>query len=75
MINTRENQGDASPIDGPFGHPNPEIKEKKSRRRFTAKYKLRLLEEVDACTEPGRPRPSSRYLSSSRGARDQGRVK
>jgi transposase len=27
--------------------------EKASRRRFTAKYKLRVLEQADGCTEPG----------------------
>jgi len=30
-----------------------EVLEKGSRRRFTAKYKLRILEEGDACTGPG----------------------
>ena len=33
--------------------PDPEVPENKPRRRFTAKYKLRILEEADACTEPG----------------------
>jgi transposase-like protein len=33
--------------------PDPEVLENKPRRRFTAKYKLRILEEADACTEPG----------------------
>jgi len=33
--------------------PDPEVLEKKPRRRFTAKYKLRILAEVDACTKPG----------------------
>ena len=32
---------------------DPEIPEKASRRRFTATYKLRMLEEVDRCTEQG----------------------
>jgi transposase-like protein len=32
---------------------DPEVLEKKPRRRFTAKYKLRILAEVDACTKPG----------------------
>jgi transposase-like protein len=27
--------------------------EKKRRRKFTAAYKLRILEEADACTKPG----------------------
>ena len=33
--------------------PDPEVPENKPRRRFTAKYKLQILEEADACTEPG----------------------
>ena len=33
--------------------PDPEVPEKKPRRRFTAKYKLRILEKADACTAPG----------------------
>jgi transposase-like protein len=33
--------------------PDPEVPEKKPRRKFTAKYKLRILAEADACTEQG----------------------
>lgn len=33
--------------------PDPEVVEKKPRRRFTAKYKLRILHEADNCTQPG----------------------
>ena len=33
--------------------PDPEVKEKKRCRYFTAKYKLRILQEVDNCTQPG----------------------
>jgi len=33
--------------------PDPEVPEKKARRKFTAKYKLQIIEEADACTEPG----------------------
>ena len=33
--------------------PDPEVREKKPRRRFTAAYKLRILKEFDACTQPG----------------------
>ena len=33
--------------------PNPEVLEKPHRRRFSAAYKLKILEEVDACTEIG----------------------
>ena len=33
--------------------PNPEVPDKAVRRRFTAEYKLRILNKADACTEPG----------------------
>lgn len=33
--------------------PNPEVADKAVRRRFTAEYKLRILNQADACTEPG----------------------
>jgi len=32
---------------------DPEVPEKARRRRFSAEYKLRVLQEADACTEPG----------------------
>jgi len=33
--------------------PDPEVKEKPVRRRFAAEYKRRILEEAEACAEPG----------------------
>jgi transposase len=33
--------------------PNPELVERATRRRFTAKYKLEILEKADVCTKPG----------------------
>ncbi len=36
----------AAPVDS-------EVVDKPSRRRFSPAYKLRILEEVDGCTEPG----------------------
>jgi len=33
--------------------PDPEVLEKKPRRKFTAAYKLRILEEFDACMNIG----------------------
>jgi transposase-like protein len=33
--------------------PDPEVAEKRPRRKFTAKYKLRILAEADVCTQPG----------------------
>jgi transposase len=32
---------------------DPEVLEKPIRRRFTAEYKLRILREADACSQPG----------------------
>ncbi len=33
--------------------PDPEVVPRAKRRRFSAEYKLRILEEVKACDEPG----------------------
>jgi len=33
--------------------PDPEVPERAQRRRFTAAYKLRILEEADGCTASG----------------------
>jgi transposase-like protein len=33
--------------------PDPEVRERAARRRFTAEYKLRMVREADACTGPG----------------------
>src|SRR5947207_2793974 len=35
------------------GVPDPELVEQAKRRRFTARYKLEILEKADACTEAG----------------------
>ncbi len=40
-------------IDNNPAVPDPEVKATKPRRRFTAKYKLGILAEVDACTSKG----------------------
>src|SRR5512132_1758752 len=37
----------------PTGVPDPELVEQAKRRGFTAEYKLRILQEADACTRPG----------------------
>jgi len=37
----------------PAAGTDPEVVERTSRRRFTAKYKLCVLEQADGCTEPG----------------------
>ena len=33
--------------------PDPELVERPQRRRYSAEYKLRIVREADACTEPG----------------------
>lgn len=59
--------------------PDPEVPEKKRRRKFTAKYKLRILSEADSCTEPGqigillrREGLYSSHLTTWRRQRDEG---
>ena len=59
--------------------PDPEVPEKARRRRFSAEYKLAILREVDACTEPGqigallrRERLYSSHLVDWRRQRDAG---
>ena len=59
--------------------PDPEVTEKISRRRFSAKYKLRILQEADNCIQPGqigdllrRERLYSSNLTTWRKQRKQG---
>jgi hypothetical protein len=33
--------------------PNPQVVPRAKRRQFAAEYKLRIVLEADACTEPG----------------------
>ena len=61
--------------------PEPEVVPTTQRRRFTAKEKLRILEEADNCTGPGelgallrREGIYSSYLSRWRRARDRGQL-
>ena len=49
-ISTR---AEAAAGNGPQGAPDPEVPEKAPRRRFTAAYKLRVLQEADRCSQPG----------------------
>ncbi len=65
--------------DAPTNIPDPEVVPKAKRRRFSAKYKQRILEEVDNCTEPGqtgallrREGLYSSHLSTWRRQREQG---
>ena len=61
--------------------PDPEVVPMAQRRRFTASEKLRILEEAEACTEPGeigalvrREGIYSSSLSRWRRARDEGQL-
>src|SRR3954470_20951471 len=38
---------------GAAGPPRSELVERPKRRRFTAEYKLEILEKAEACTRPG----------------------
>jgi len=37
----------------PKSTPDPEVSDKPKRRRYTARYKLSILEAADACSAPG----------------------
>ncbi len=50
----RATGGDPSATKIPnFSPPDSEVTGKRTHRKFTAKYKLRMLKKADACTEPG----------------------
>ena len=44
--------GSGSDLHG-IASPDPEVPENKPRRKHTAKYKLQILAEADACEQPG----------------------
>ena len=61
--------------------PDSEVTPRAQRRRFPAAYKLRIVEQADACTEPGevgallrREGLYSSHLTEWRRARDQGQL-
>jgi len=61
--------------------PDPEVLEKRPRRRFTATYKLRILEEAEKCNQPGqigallrREGLYSSNLTTWRRQRDEGQL-
>lgn len=62
--------------------PDPEVPEQAKRRRFSAKYKLRILREADACTEKGqlgkllrREALYSSHLTTWRRQKEEGSLK
>jgi len=52
-----ERSGEASPIaiarEGRPSVPDPEVPEKARRRQYSARYKLKILQEADRCRESG----------------------
>lgn len=70
---------DRTGISPGFDHPDPEVSETKHRRKFTAKYKLKILAEAGSCSLPGqvgallrREGLYSSHISTWRKLRDQG---
>jgi transposase len=68
--------------DEPTDIPDPEVVPKAKRRKFTAEYKRRILEEADNCTEAGqigallrREGLYSSHLTTWRRQRDRGVAK
>jgi len=65
----------------PGAAPDPEVAPRARRRRFSAAYKLRIVQEADGCTKPGeigallrREGLYSSHLVEWRRARDQGQL-
>ena len=48
-MDTRETSQNESKAEA----PTPSVVPRAKRRQFSASYKLRILDEVDACTTPG----------------------
>jgi transposase len=80
-----EERSDEAPSAGariPSAQPDPEVVAKPKRRRFTAEYRLRILEEADRCTGAGevgqllrREGLYSSHLANWRKARDEGALR
>ncbi len=77
-----EERSDEAPSAGGNAAPNSEVVAKPKRRRFTAEYRLRMLEEADRCSGPGevgqllrREGLYSSHLSNWRKARREGALR
>lgn len=78
---TRMADGSPHMVPNGNGKPDPEVVAKPKRRRFTAKYKLRILREADALDETGGVGEMLRreglyfsYLSAWRRERERGEL-
>ena len=77
-----EERSDEAPSAGANAVPNPEVVAKPTRRRFTAEYRLRILEEAERSTGTGevgqllrREGLYSSHLANWRKARDEGALR
>ena len=52
-VEERSDEAPSERASAPPARPDPEVVAKPKRRRFTAAYRLRILEAADRCTEPG----------------------
>ena len=53
-VDRTSRRGPPGPEPATRGHtPDPEVVAKPKRRKFTAQYRLRILEEAESCTQPG----------------------
>jgi len=81
-VEERSDEARSAGASAPPARPDPEVVAKPKRRRFTAEYRLRILEEADRCTEPGevgrllrREGLYSSHLTSWRKARRSGALR
>jgi len=77
----RESELDRGGGVSPGAAPDPEVAPRARRRRFSAAYKLRIVEQADGCTKPGevgallrREGLYSSHLVAWRRARDHGQL-
>lgn len=77
-----EERSDEAAHAGASAAPDAEVVAKPKRRRFSAEYRLRILEEADRCTQPGevglllrREGLYSSHLTAWRKAREEGALR
>ena len=81
-VEERSDETASAGAGSPPARPDPEVVAKPKRRRFTAEYRLRILEEAERCTAPGevgrllrREGLYSSHLTSWRKARHDGALR
>lgn len=79
MLKKTDQSGESVPNDNEMPRPDPEVVPGVARRRFTARYKLKIVEEADRCENAGeigallrREGLYSSHLSNWRRLRDEG---